>query len=131
MMRTMSYGLVALAIGALLTAAVGLRHRATGQDQDRLISVQGVIAEIIPTGADDANVEGKILVEGQLEKDTQYDRMVVAVLNNTRIRRTNDPSWVGTLADLAVGRPVEVWFPEKVWVTYPPQVKAEAIHLLD
>jgi hypothetical protein len=130
-MRTLSHGLSALAIVALLTATVGLRPKASEQDPNRVLSVKGVIAEILPTGADDADVEGKLLVEGQSENDPQYNRIIAAVLTTTRVRRANDPSWVGTIADLVVGRPVEVWFHEPTWVTYPAQVKAQIVQLLD
>ena len=45
-MRTLSHGLSALAIVALLTATVGLRPKASEQDPNRVLSVKGVIAEI-------------------------------------------------------------------------------------
>ena len=130
-MRSLSYGLCVLSLGALGMVAVGLRHQATGHDSNRILSVTGVIAEILPVGADDADVEAKLLVEGQMEKDPQYNRIVAAVTSQTPIRREHNPSWVGTTAELEVGRPVEVWFREPVEAAYPPQVKALAIQLRD
>jgi hypothetical protein len=111
--------------------AVGLRHQATGQDPNRILSVKGVIAEIMPVGADDPDVEAKLLVEGQMENDPPYNRIVAAITSQTRIRQENNSSWVGTTADLEVGRRVEVWFREPVEAAYPPQVKALAIQLRD
>ncbi|WP_287155676.1 DUF3221 domain-containing protein [Candidatus Solincola tengchongensis] len=82
-----------------------------------------------PPGASDTMV-GKVLVEGELEEDTRYDRAWVTVMPETRIYRVSDGSGV-YFNDLEKGVKVEVFFTGPVMESYPVQATASEIRILD
>ena len=75
-------------------------------------------------------MEGNILVEGRIEKDTAFDKASIRVTNDTRIRRGTSKTRL-KLADIKLGDVVEVVMKGPVAESYPVQGLADAIAIMD
>jgi hypothetical protein len=74
---------------------------------------------------------GSILVEGQIEEGTSFDKASVAVTSGTRIfEQVGQNRQPTTFAALQVGRQVEAWFDGPVAESYPVQATASDIVIL-
>jgi len=87
--------------------------------------VRGVITSI---SAGSGDVLGSVRIEGAIDQDTEYDKAVVRVEDDTKIyRQSGGQLTEATFADLAVGQTVEAWFTGPVAESYPVQAKASQI----
>lgn len=71
---------------------------------------------------------GTILIEGEIEDDTVYDKASARITQDTQVFAQD-----GTLAaagDIAVGQRVEVWFTGPVAESYPVQATASDVRIL-
>lgn len=74
---------------------------------------------------------GSILVEGQTEEGTSFDKASIAITGNTRIfEQIGQNRQQTTFAALQVGRQVEAWFDGPVAESYPVQATASDIVIL-
>ncbi len=75
---------------------------------------------------------GSVLIEGALEDDTQYDRAVVNITDQTRILKQEGEERVpAAVEDLEVGQRVEAEFTGPVLESYPVQATASEIVILE
>jgi len=86
-------------------------------------SIRGTISQIDMT----AGGTGSMLVEGQNESDTAYDRASVAITATTRFYDAEGRS--ASPDSLAPGLTVEVWFEGPVAESYPVQATAGAVKI--
>lgn len=87
------------------------------------IDIRGQITNV--SGNDARKI---ILIEGQLEKDTKFDKAAVSVTDKTKIYQTdgNGTKPVGSKA-LTTGKKVEAIFTGPIAESYPVQVTAKEI----
>ena len=70
-----------------------------------------------------------ILVEGNIEEDTQYDKALVRITDDTMIQK-DDMSRLFEVTDLKVGDRVEVYFTGPVAESYPVQAVASIVRII-
>ncbi len=91
--------------------------------------IRGVITSISDGSGD---VVGSVRIEGDIAQDTTYDKAVVRVEGDTLLfRQAGNAMMEVTFADLTVGQTVEAWFTGPVAESYPVQVKASQIVIVD
>ena len=74
---------------------------------------------------------GSVLVEGQVEADTSFDKASIAVTVKTQIfEQVGSERRPATFEALQVGRSVEAWFEGPVAESYPVQATASDIVIL-
>jgi hypothetical protein len=74
---------------------------------------------------------GSIMVEGQIEEGTSFDKAAITITGNTRIfEQVGQNRQQTTFAALQVGRQVEAWFDGPVAESYPVQATASDIVIL-
>ena len=93
-------------------------------DSDYKIGIRGTITDI-NAGKDGAN----ILVEGNIEPDTEYDKASVRIDTRTMIQK-DDLSRLFEYTDLKLGDKVEVVFRGAVAESYPVQGTAEIVRII-
>lgn len=95
--------------------------------------IRGYVAGAWGVSADPrpGEVVGSVLIEGELEEDTRFDRASVTVTDATRIyRREGDGFTAAAFADLEAGQLVQAVFTGPVAESYPVQATAEEIVIL-
>jgi hypothetical protein len=79
----------------------------------------------------DQDILGSILIEGQLENDTSFDKAAVTITAQTRIfERVGQERRPTTFEALQVGQQVEAWFDGPVAESYPVQARASDVLIL-
>jgi beta-N-acetylhexosaminidase len=74
---------------------------------------------------------GSILVEGNLENDTQFDKASIAITSETQIfEQVEQQRQPATFEALQIGQTVEAWFTGPVAESYPVQAVASDIVIL-
>jgi hypothetical protein len=86
--------------------------------------IRGLITEI-----NSGNGNVSILVEGNIEEDTQYDKALVRITDDTMIQK-DDMSRLFEVKDIRVGDRVEVYFTGPVAESYPVQAVASIVRIL-
>lgn len=89
------------------------------------VDIRGIITNITVNNSE----EGFILVEGEIEEDTSYDKASIRVDGSTIINVSTTTTKL-QLSDLKVGDKVEVGFKGPVAESYPVQTKAGHITVL-
>lgn len=112
-------------LSCVLLAAITLAACVESGPPTEPPSIRGTIVSVETAGDDGAS----LLVEGQLESDTQYDRAYVRVDSATRIYDAQGRA-IAT-GELSTGVRVEVWFTGAVAESYPVQATAGAVKLLE
>jgi hypothetical protein len=93
--------------------------------------IRGDITNISVMESGAGGMLGSILIEGELEKDTQFDKASVTVTEETRIfRQLDDETVEADFADLSVGQRVQAVFTGPVAESYPVQATAAEIVIL-
>ena len=115
----------------LLVIAAGCGGQPSGDSVDEgRVDIRGVVASVQPadgTGADN-DILGWVLIEGEREKDTQFDKADVAITEKTRIlERSGGVLTESTFGSLREGLSVEATFTGPVAESYPVQATAEEI----
>ncbi len=83
------------------------------------------------TSAPGGDLVGSILVEGQVEAGTTFDKATIAVTVKTRIfEQTAQERRQATFDALQMGRTIEAWFDGPVAESYPVQATASDIVIL-
>jgi beta-N-acetylhexosaminidase len=91
---------------------------------DFQIGIRGIITDISLTEDGAA-----IMVEGQVEEDTVYDRASVRINDDTMIQK-DDMSRLFEISDLRLGDRVEVYFSGPVAESYPVQGTAAIVRII-
>lgn len=86
------------------------------------IAVRGTITEVTQNG-DKTN----ILVEGEVEEDTSYDKAYVTLDENTKVYQDEKEM---TIKDLVKDMKIEVYYNGSVNLSYPVQIGADKINIL-
>jgi beta-N-acetylhexosaminidase len=74
---------------------------------------------------------GSVLVEGNIEGDTQFDKASIAITSETQIfEQVEQERRPATFEALQVGQKVEAWFTGPVAESYPVQAVASDIVIL-
>jgi beta-N-acetylhexosaminidase len=121
-------GIAAVGVAiAVSMAACGDDSEADVDDDPGDPSIRGSITTKTDA-TDGGDVLGHLLIEGEIEPDTQYDKASVRVDEDTEIYRLTggvmeDASW----DDLAQEQTVEAWFEGPVAESYPVQAYAGRI----
>jgi hypothetical protein len=77
------------------------------------------------------DIVGSVLVEGQVEADTSFDKASIAITAKTQIfEQVGSERRLVTFEALQVGRTVEAWFEGPVAESYPVQATASDIVIL-
>lgn len=124
-MRKLKLILVALAVSAPCLLWDGSARSSGHAD------VRGTITRLAK-GDGRGKVLGHVLIEGEKEADTQFDKASLAVTAETRlsIKQGKELKSVG-FADLAVGQKAEARVIGPVMESYPVQAQAAEITLLE
>lgn len=113
----------------LIAAAVFVA--ACGDDAEELPEnpdIRGSITTLTPGSGD---VIASLLIEGDIEPDTSYDKASVRIDDDTRIYRSEAGQLAEvTAGDLAEGQEVEAWFVGPVAESYPVQARAGKIVII-
>ena len=93
-------------------------------------AIRGSITSRNPAGGQGGLV-GSILVEGNIEGDTQFDKASIAITSETQIfEQVEQERRPATFEALQVGQKVEAWFTGPVAESYPVQAVASDIVIL-
>ncbi|PWA09996.1 DUF3221 domain-containing protein [Pueribacillus theae] len=117
-----------LLISSMLVVTGCGSNKSDTSEKDTGVSIRGTIEEVEEL----KGVEGKqILVEGEKEKDTEYDKASVKVTEDTKVFSLKDGEKVKALMqELQKGLLVEVIFVGSVAESYPVQATASQIIIL-
>ncbi len=123
LLRTIS--IFVIPITFLLLSAFGCSAGQDGiQETGSQVGIRGIIIDISLTEGGAA-----IMVEGQVEEDTVYDRASVKINSDTMIQK-DDMSRLFEISDLRVGDRVEVYFAGPVAESYPVQGTAAIVRII-
>lgn len=116
---------VFLAIAFLFIAGCSLSNIGTKAD------IRGSIINITKN-TEDKNIIGSILIEGNLERDTKYDKASVTITRQTHIFEYKNKKFIKVdFASFKIGQKVQALFTGQVLESYPVQVKAIEIVILE
>jgi hypothetical protein len=93
-------------------------------DRENTIGIRGIVTHKSGSGN-----QGTIMVEGNVEPDTSYDKASVRITKDTLIQKDSMSRNFG-LSDIEVGSRVEVIFKGAVAESYPVQGTADAVRIL-
>lgn len=121
---------VLLLLGGLLVAQGCGNGTGQGAGTDQGIAIRG---EVVATGELPGDSKGSlILVEGQKESDTQYDKASVKVPGKAKVYTMRDGKKAKAAPlDLKSGQRVEIKFVGPVAESYPVQAEAGEVVILD
>ena len=114
-----------LIITFLFIMGCGLSNIGTKAD------IRGNITNI-SKNTEDKNIIGSILIEGNLERDTKYDKASVTITRQTRIFEYKNKKHVkADFESFKIGQKVQALFTSQVLESYPVQVKAIEVVILE
>ena len=114
-----------LIITFLFTMGCSLSNIGTRAD------IRGNITNI-SKNTEDKNIIGSILIEGNLERDTKYDKASVTITRQTRIFEYKNKKLIkADFESLKIGQKVQALFAGQVLESYPVQVKAIEVVILE
>lgn len=109
----------------ILAVAIGSYLYSNGDhDDNEKIGIRGIVTNIVINGD-----EGTILVEGEIETDTMYDKALVRITQETLIQKDN-MSRLFEIADIEEGTTVEVIFKGAVAESHPVQGTAAVVRMI-
>lgn len=109
----------------LLLSITGCRQSAAGKGSEKPL-IRGVIMNVTHNSE---NKTAALLVEGQIEEDTQYDKARVRVDSNTKIYKAESKDML-SISDLKEGIKVEIYWDGPVAESYPVQMGSNIIRIL-
>jgi len=113
---------ISIILGLIMLAAVGCSAA-----QDDVIGIRGEVTSI-STG----NAAVVLLVEGEVEEDTVYDKASVRIQPETKVVRQEDGKDIAASSgDIKLYDKVEVVFEGAVAESYPVQGTAKLIRILE
>ena len=85
----------------------------------------------IAKNTEDKNIIGSILIEGNLERDTKYDKASVTIARQTHIFEYSNKKFIkADFTSFKIGQRVQVLFTGQVLESYPVQVQAIEVVIL-
>lgn len=95
--------------------------------------IRGSITNIYKTTEDSTgDIIGSILIEGNIEKDTEYDKASVTITKETRIFESKNGKLIKVSFDsLKPNQRVQALFTGMVAESYPVQVRAKELVILE
>ena len=127
LIKQLSLVLAGLLIGLLLLM-VGCAPAETTPNTNP--AIRGSITNRNAAGGQGGLV-GSVLVEGNIEGDTQFDKASIAITSETHIfEQVEQERRPATFEALQVGQKVEAWFTGPVAESYPVQAVASDIVIL-
>lgn len=86
----------------------------------------------ISKNTEDKNIIGSILIEGNLERDTKYDKASVTITRQTRIFEYKNKKLIkADFESFKIEQKVQALFTGQVLESYPVQVKAIEVVILE
>ncbi len=116
--------IITIIIVVLVLSAVTVYNNFTGKNEEYKVDIRGTVTDINIFGN-----SSSILVEGQIENDTQYDKASVRIDENTLITKLNLSRSI-EISEINIGDIVEVTFIGPVAESYPVQAKAKLVHII-
>jgi hypothetical protein len=114
-----------LIISSLFTTGCSISSIGTKGD------IRGNITNITKN-TEDKNIIGSILMEGNLERDTKYDKASVTITRQTHIFEYNNKKFIkADFESFKIGQKVQALFTGQVLESYPVQVKAIEVVILE
>ena len=127
LIKHLTLALAGLLIG-LLSLILGCAPAETSPKTNP--AIRGNITSSNPAGGQGGLV-GSILVEGNIENDTQFDKASIAITSETQIfEQVEQERHPATFEALQLGQKVEAWFTGPVAESYPVQAVASDIVIL-
>lgn len=122
--------IIMAAVVIILLTVLGLKVYISHNTPEKS-DIRGSITNI--SKADSKDVEGWILVEGAIEKDTGFDKASITVTNKTKIFQldNNGVKSKVSFGSLKMDQKVEVQFTGPVRESYPVQADALEIRILE
>ena len=95
--------------------------------------IRGSITSIYKATEDSTgDIIGSILIEGNIEKDTEYDKASVTITKETRIFESKSGNLIkASFGSLKPNQRVQALFTGPVMESYPVQVKAKEVVILE
>jgi hypothetical protein len=95
--------------------------------------IRGIITNINKTVEDSTgDIIGTILIEGNIEKDTGYDKASVTITKETRILESKNGKLIKVSLDsLKPNQRVQALFTGMIAESYPVQVRAKEVVILE
>lgn len=116
--------IVVIILIVLVLSAIAVYDNFVDVSKNFRIDIRGTITNVTLFG-DTAS----ILVEGQIENDTYYDKASVRIDQNTLITKLSLNRSI-SVSEINVGDKVEVTFKGPVAESYPVQASAELVHII-
>ena len=118
---------IVLLMGAILLFITGCSLSNIGTKAD----IRGNMTNIAKN-TEDKNIIGSILKEGNLERDTKYDKASVTITRQTRIFEYKNKKLIkADFESFKIGQKVQALFAAQVLESYPVQVKAIEVIILE
>jgi len=97
------------------------------------VDIRGIITNIYKAAEDSTgDIIGSILIEGNIEKDTEFDKASVTISKETRIFESKSGKLIKASFDsLKPNQRVQALFTGPVLESYPVQVKAKEVVILE
>jgi hypothetical protein len=118
---------ISLIITVLIAGVLVLGGCGKSQEVNPTYTELGIRGYITKINSENGNVS--ILVEGQIEKDTQFDKALARITKDTMIQK-DDLSRLFEARDLKVGDKVEVYFTGAIAESYPIQGTASIVRII-
>lgn len=93
-------------------------------DNNEKLGIRGIVMDITVNGEN-----ASILVEGNIEEDTMYDKAMVKITKDTMIQK-DSMSKLFAISDIEKGAKVEVIFEGPVQESYPVQGTASIVRII-
>ncbi len=103
------------------------------QLDDSGVDIRGQITSVTVSESKGSNAEslGVVLIEGELQDDTEFDKALVRITDSTTIlRRVGSETKSSSFESLAEGQLVEAKFIGPVLESYPVQTEAATVVIL-
>ncbi len=131
LMATMLVLAVACGAGATVGDAPSPSSEAPATAIDSPPDIRGTITNVQPSADQSQGIAGSMLVEGPIEGGTKFDKASITITGDTRLfEQVGDERRPVTVDAFRAGQRVEAWFTGPVMESYPVQVTALEIMLV-
>lgn len=117
--------IIVIIVLILVLCSIAVYDNFVDRSKNLKVDIRGTITNITKFG-DTAT----ILVEGQIENDTSYDKASVRIDSNTLITKLALSRSV-SISEIKIGDKVEVTFKGAVAESYPVQATAGSVHIIE
>ena len=122
---------IVLPMGALLAIAFLFIMGCSLSNIGTKADIRGKITNIAKN-TEDKDIIGSILIGGNLERDTKYDKASVTITRQTHIFEYSNKKFIkADFESFKIGQKVQALFTGQVLESYPVQVKAIEVVILE